>query len=57
MHRIQEIQHPGWLHRSNIEKIEEKFSSPALEATRLWVLRLKGKCDATRPTPKRFRVF
>jgi hypothetical protein len=41
----------------NIKKIEEQFSSPAPEATRPWVLSLKGKCYATRPKPKRCRVF
>jgi hypothetical protein len=41
----------------NIKKIEEQFSSPAPEATRPWVLSLKGECYATRPTPTRFRVF
>jgi hypothetical protein len=41
----------------NIKKIDAQFSSPAPEATRPWVLSLKGECYAARPTPKRRRVF
>jgi hypothetical protein len=40
-----------------IQKIGESLSSPAPEATRPRALSLKGKCYATRPTPKRCRVF